>query len=244
MPLRQINHQGFVQPLRVPGPNLKRSTTLHISRSMKVLACLRRTSDRLWLPNENSTYNLGFILGQHARPKDVLQLHGQLGAGKTLLAKGYVHSATGDTTLQVTSPTYLLTNTYPSSKAVNGVYPTIYHMDLWRLDDASSRPIVDFQDVFQNHISLIEWPDRLNHLEPRERLDVFLEYIPSKDGQASVDDPWGFGSVNVDEGMNCSPGRYARFVPHGQSWTERIEHFCDQYFTTQPNGSTVLKVPV
>ena len=121
-------------------------------------------------------------------------------------------------------------------------------MDLWRLDDASSRPIVDFQEVFSNGIALIEWPDRLKSLQPPERLDVFLEYSsvirgdgPDEESSLkSLDDPWGFDSDDFEQ--TCSNiSRHIRLVPNGDYWEKRIEDFCNRYVDRRPNGKSVLK---
>lgn len=175
------------------------------------------------MPTEHDTYRLGHILGSDARPSDALMLDGQLGAGKTCVARGYIHSARNDSSLQVTSPTYLLANTYPPQNSPEDRTPTVYHLDLWRLDDASSRPIVDFGFVFRSAVALIEWPDRLKSLLPEERLDIILEYPQNDSPSENGDDPWGFGTGEPDDLASSRSGRYARLVPHGVLWRTRID---------------------
>lgn len=186
--------------------------------------------NKIWLPSQEYTHNLGRLLGQDSRPGDVILLHGDLGAGKTALARGYVHAALDDSMIQVTSPTYLLTNVYPgATHDVAAIRPDIYHMDLWRLQSATDRPIVDFEQVFTSAVSLIEWPDRLGELTPKHRLDLLLEYPPpvEQDGSDSADDPWGFGSGEPDDMDSSRSGRFATFVAHGDEWKARVKNIYD-----------------
>lgn len=189
----------------------------------------------IWLPDERDTYRLGHVLGEIACAGDTLLLDGDLGAGKTCLARGYIHSARRDPTLQVTSPTYLLVNTYsqtppPMETTSERVIPTIYHMDLWRLQDASTRPIVDFDHLFSHAIALIEWPDRLGSKAlPEERLHITLRYpaplddpnMPAQNTDRDAgNDIWGFEAVTRQ-------GRTATLTPHGKKWIDRVKSLCE-----------------
>lgn len=210
-------------------------------------ATLQTMPPVIWLPDEQNTYRLGQILGGVARAGDTLLLDGDLGAGKTCLARGYIHSARKDTSLQVTSPTYLLVNTFPQSShsaATNSrdPTPTIYHLDLWRLQDASSRPIVDFEHLFNHAIALIEWPDRLDSQTiPEDRLEVTLQYpgtsltdpdSAKRSGADAVDDVWGFEAVT-------NQGRTATLRPHGPKWVERVKSLCETQFQQNSLRDTV-----
>lgn len=202
-----------------------------------------QAAHKIWLPSENDTYNLGKILASDVRPSDVLLLHGQLGAGKTSVARGYIHTARQDPLLQVTSPTYLLANAYPAQQSEQHAAPTVYHLDLWRLDDASSRPIVDFDHVFRSAASLIEWPDRLKSLVPPDCLDVILEYPDPQPTQLSEsdtdnDDPWGFGTGEPDDPTSARSGRYAYLVPHGPMWHTRIRTLYQHHIRHQANDQS------
>ncbi|TMW65084.1 hypothetical protein Poli38472_009251 [Pythium oligandrum] len=110
----------------------------------------------------------------HKRSKgDVIFLRGDLGCGKTCLARGFVRAMVRDTALQVTSPTYLLVNTY---EAVDSV---IHHVDLYRLEKVSDvdAMALGLTDAFANGISLVEWPQRLQTQGvPAERLEVSIDY--------------------------------------------------------------------
>lgn len=185
----------------------------------------RGTRGRIWLPNQHSTYELGRLLASDTRPGDVVLLHGELGAGKTSVARGYIHAARRDESIEVTSPTYLLTNVYTSElKDSTSQAPDIFHMDLWRLESALDRPLVDFNRVFTDCISLIEWPDRLKDLTPPDRLDVRLQYPPplQQTDEQDESDLWGFGDGEPDDANSSRSGRFVSFDAHGHSWRERI----------------------
>lgn len=197
---------------------------------------------KIWLPLENATYRLGHILGRDPRASDVFLLHGELGAGKTAFARGYIQAALRDDTIAVTSPTFLLTNSYASPTVADSSFvPEIFHMDLWRLDDASSRPIVNFEKVFSEGIALIEWPDRLGKLMPENYLEVRLEYPPVDDSAVSdSDDPWGFGNGELDELGAAREGRYATLKGQGNDWESRVEHFYRDFTHIDEEGRVIL----
>ncbi|PXF49180.1 tRNA threonylcarbamoyladenosine biosynthesis protein TsaE [Gracilariopsis chorda] len=180
--------------------------------------------EQVLLPSETFTYNLGRAFGRDCQAGDVVLLFGDLGVGKTTLARGFIHAAHQDNSIAVTSPTYLLINSYPCPRVrSNDGIPDILHMDLWRIGDASQRPIVDFKKAFEQSACLIEWPDRLKTITPPNRLEVHMYYEKRPtDDVASSDDPWGFGAYDT-EGEYQSIGRYAQLRPFGEKWTERVQ---------------------
>jgi tRNA threonylcarbamoyladenosine biosynthesis protein TsaE len=102
-----------------------------------------------------------------ALPGDLLCLWGDLGAGKTVFAKGF--GAGLGVPVTITSPTFILMAEYA------GRLP-LFHLDLFRLDDASdvlSGGLLDERRA--TGVTLVEWPDRLGAALPIERLDVLIE---------------------------------------------------------------------
>jgi tRNA threonylcarbamoyladenosine biosynthesis protein TsaE len=111
-----------------------------------------------------ATRALGEALGRVAVPGDTLLLWGDLGAGKTQLAKGFGAGLGIGTT--ITSPTFVLMTEY------DGRLP-LFHLDLYRLADAVdawSAGLVDERQAAG--VTLIEWPERLGDALPASRLDV------------------------------------------------------------------------
>ncbi len=114
------------------------------------------------------TSALGRALATVAGPGDLLCLWGDLGAGKTHLAKAF--GAGLGVTETVTSPSFVLMAEY------QGRLP-LFHVDLFRLADATEAiggGLLD-DDRWSAGVTLIEWPDRLGAAIPAERLDVVID---------------------------------------------------------------------
>ncbi|MBX6323889.1 MAG: tRNA (adenosine(37)-N6)-threonylcarbamoyltransferase complex ATPase subunit type 1 TsaE, partial [Rhodospirillaceae bacterium] len=122
------------------------------------------------LPDEAATDRLGRALAGLARVGDVIALWGDLGAGKTRLARAFIRALTGGEE-EVPSPTFTLVQTYDAAIA------TIWHFDLYRLASPEEVLELGFEEALSGGIVVIEWPGRLGGLLPRERLDVRLRFV-------------------------------------------------------------------
>ena len=101
-----------------------------------------------------------------------VQLHGDLGAGKTTLARGFLH-ALGHTGA-VRSPTYTLVETY----ALGAL--TVVHADLYRLQDPDEFESLGLRDLARADPEwLIEWPERGGNWLPAADVDVTLAAHPT-----------------------------------------------------------------
>ena len=102
-----------------------------------------------------------------AEPGDVVCLWGELGAGKTVFAKGFgVGLGVRDT---ISSPSFVLMGEYVGRLL-------LFHIDLYRL--ASAREVVEgglLDDRQASGVVLIEWPDRLGDALPEDRVDVRID---------------------------------------------------------------------
>lgn len=107
----------------------------------------------LLLADDDATAALGRRLAGALKPGDLILLHGDLGAGKTALARTIVRTLMGDDTLDVPSPSFALVQPYAGS----GV--SILHTDLYRIRDPRE---VDELGLFDRAetIVLCEWPER------------------------------------------------------------------------------------
>lgn len=168
--------------------------------------------------------DIGGILSVNTAAGDVILLDGDLGAGKTCFSRGFIRGRTGirggdetNSTICVTSPTYLLSNTYPLEDGIN-----IHHMDLYRLSSGglNDLAVLDIDNAFTNGICLVEWPSRLVE-KPVARLDITLsiDSATSLTTKAQVGDS---DDDNSDEDDNDSIGRLMQLVPHGARWQERL----------------------
>jgi len=125
----------------------------------------------LALPDLAATARLGAALSRRLTVGDVVALHGDLGAGKTELARAIIRAATGDGALIVPSPTFTLAETYDTSLG------PVWHFDLYRLDSPEQVWELGFEEALTSGISLIEWPERIGALLPVERLDATLTIV-------------------------------------------------------------------
>lgn len=113
-----------------------------------------------------ATTALGLALAEAARPGDLVCLWGDLGAGKTHLAKAF--GAGLGVVETISSPSFILMAEYA------GRLP-LFHVDLYRLADATdafSGGLID--DRQSSGVTLVEWPDRMAAVLPDERLDVHI----------------------------------------------------------------------
>lgn len=114
------------------------------------------------------TERLGERLAAALRPGDVVALFGELGTGKTVLARGIARGL--GVTGPVSSPTFVLANEY------EGPVP-MYHLDFYRLAPAELRSVGWEEYLRLGGVVVIEWPDRAGARLPAERLDVELEHV-------------------------------------------------------------------
>jgi tRNA threonylcarbamoyladenosine biosynthesis protein TsaE len=120
------------------------------------------------LADETATAALGATLAQRLRPGDVVGLYGELGSGKTTLARAILRAAAGDPDLIVPSPTFTLVEVYETARG------TFWHFDLYRLEAPEQVYELGWEDALAEGIVLIEWPQRLGPLLPKH-LSVTLE---------------------------------------------------------------------
>lgn len=123
------------------------------------------------LPDAAATQALGAALASRLKAGDVVALRGDLGAGKTALARGLIRALFGADT-EVPSPTFTLVQTYED----DSLRLSLWHFDLYRLEDPEEAFELGIEDAFADAISLIEWPERLGRHLPKRRLEVSLSH--------------------------------------------------------------------
>ena len=125
------------------------------------------------LADERATAALARKLAALARAGDVLALSGGLGTGKTVFARAFVNARLGKPE-EVPSPTFTLVQAYetPGDARAGGDAVTIYHFDLFRVENAAEARELGMDDAFAEGISLIEWPERLNGALPEDRIEI------------------------------------------------------------------------
>ncbi len=117
--------------------------------------------------SEEETISLGEKLALRLPAKAVVLLIGNLGAGKTTLAKGIVKGLGAAEPEQVSSPTFTLIHEYS---------PRCYHIDLYRLDHEREVETLGLEEIFERDaVVLIEWGERFPALMPPVRIEIRLE---------------------------------------------------------------------
>ena len=117
--------------------------------------------------NEEETKILGAALGPLLFPGAVILLSGELGAGKTVFARG-VGSGLGVQT-PITSPTFTLLNAH------QGLLP-FYHFDLYRLDDEEELFELGLEELLTGEgVCLLEWAEKFPSLYIGPQLSVTIE---------------------------------------------------------------------
>jgi tRNA threonylcarbamoyladenosine biosynthesis protein TsaE len=125
--------------------------------------------------SEEETIALGRRLAAELPSRAVVLLIGNLGAGKTTLAKGIVEGLGAAVADEVSSPTFTLIHEY-------GEDGRVYHIDLYRLDSASEVATLGLDDIFDREaVVLIEWGERFPEVMPPSRIEIRLEPAPSSD---------------------------------------------------------------
>ena len=119
------------------------------------------------------TFALAERIGEQLKGGEVFLLKGDLGAGKTVFAKGLA-AGIGIDPADVTSPTFTLVNVHEGRLR-------FYHIDLYRLD-AGAHQGLGIEEIFDddNGLTVIEWAERLGFV-PRGATIVEMFYVSSSD---------------------------------------------------------------
>lgn len=144
------------------------------------------TEPRCLSRSPEGTRQLGQTIGRSLSPGDAVLLRGELGTGKTLLARG-VAEGLGVTSWRG-SPTFTLVNEYRTS-------PALFHVDLYRLSAMEVQRLGLEDYARPDAILIVEWPERaqdfLTDLLGAARLEVRLEHLGGDLRQITIDDPLG-----------------------------------------------------
>jgi tRNA threonylcarbamoyladenosine biosynthesis protein TsaE len=120
--------------------------------------------------SEEETIELGRQIARELPRNAVVLLIGNLGAGKTTLAKGIISGLGAAEPDEVTSPTFTLIHEYGQGR--------IYHVDLYRLDTPAQVATLGLEEIFdRDAVVLIEWGEKFPDVFPSRRIEIDLQTV-------------------------------------------------------------------
>lgn len=131
---------------------------------------------KLTLADLAATKQLGLFMAERLMVGDVLALKGELGAGKSELARAIIQQMCPKET-DIPSPTFTLVQTYESDSKI-----PLWHFDLYRLAEPDDVFELGIEEAFIEAICLIEWPERLAGYLPDRTLTIEINYDASANG--------------------------------------------------------------
>lgn len=117
--------------------------------------------------NETETMNFAKSLAKISNKTDTIVLTGDLGSGKTKFVEGFLTFF--DLENEISSPTFTIVNEYLKDDI------SIYHFDVYRLEDSSEFYEIGGEEYFENGICLIEWGELIEDALPKEYLHISFE---------------------------------------------------------------------
>ncbi len=123
--------------------------------------------------SEEETYQIGYRIGERSKAGDIYALTGELGAGKTVFAKGL--AAGLSITEPVNSPTFTILQIYEGGRL------PLYHFDVYRIADPSEMDEIGIEEYFYGSgVCLVEWADLIPDIFPPETVYLTIEKDPEK----------------------------------------------------------------
>lgn len=129
-----------------------------------------------FLPDDDATARFGATLAETLKPGDIVSLEGDLGAGKTAMARAILRTLARDPALEVPSPTFAIIQPYDTPAG------PVLHADLYRLADAAEADELGLLDD-PEAIVLVEWAARAPQVVDAVTITVHLDMAKGGDGR-------------------------------------------------------------
>jgi tRNA threonylcarbamoyladenosine biosynthesis protein TsaE len=137
---------------------------------------------------EQEQINLGVQLVKQWKGGDIILLKGDLGTGKTTLAKGIAKGL--GITQHIKSPTFTLMNVYTLETPISNIRQFV-HVDTYRLENEQDLIDIGIEDYLgkPDTLVLIEWPEKIqNILHAKQAITILLEHITNKERKITIFD--------------------------------------------------------
>lgn len=130
--------------------------------------------------NLSETEALASALAQLLHAGDIIALEGDLGAGKSAFARALIRSYFSMPSMEVPSPTFTIVQSYePDTTDSNKV--ALWHADLYRLSDSDELYELGLDEALEDHVLIVEWPDRMQDAWRAAALTLKFEILPAAD---------------------------------------------------------------
>ena len=120
--------------------------------------------------DELETSQLGNDIAMVLKIGDLLCLSGNLGSGKSVIARGIIRKLANDDDFEVPSPTYTLCQTYDTSPAVS-------HYDLYRLSGIEDLDELGWEEALESGCTIMEWPEKCFDEIPHKAVHIKIEEV-------------------------------------------------------------------
>lgn len=119
--------------------------------------------------NTSETLRLGKSLSKLLTKGDIVVLSGELGSGKTKFVEGFLQNYGLEN--EISSPTFNIVNEYSSSDT------SIYHFDVYRLEDSDEFYAIGGEEYFEKGICLIEWGELISDVLPKDYIHITIHKV-------------------------------------------------------------------
>lgn len=127
------------------------------------------------------TKELAKELANKAKPKDVIALIGEMGAGKTAFSKAFAKGLNIQST--VNSPTFTILNIYEDGRL------PMYHFDAYRIEEPEEMEEIGFEEyIYGDGVTLIEWADIIKDILPSSYLLVKIETLSENERRITLEE--------------------------------------------------------
>ena len=114
--------------------------------------------------SENETIQIAKKIASTLKPNDIIVLSGELGSGKTKFTEGILDYFGFED--EIPSPTFTIVNEYKNEKV------TIYHFDVYRLEDIDEFYAIGGEEYFDKGICIIEWGEQIKEALPKNYIKI------------------------------------------------------------------------